>query len=398
MSRFHSYVNTSAGILHSYNGEEPFAAFLKKFFSAHKKFGAKDRKFISQLCYCYFRPGKALGTLPTEERLLAGLFLCSNEQNEILAALKPAWNEKVKMGFGARQAVINSEIPASAAAFSIEDVFPWKDQLSSGVNHRDFCASFFIQPDLFLRLRPGHHKDARLKLETAGIQFENTKEDCVALPNSTKVDSVLEINKEAVIQDFSSQRTGELIQYFKQQSESSKPVTWDCCAASGGKSILAKDILGNIELYVSDIRDSIIANLKKRFAEAGITGYKASVLDLSVSEHNLPVPTFDLIICDAPCTGSGTWSRTPEQLYYFDEERAGAYASVQKKIGANVSRYIRPGGFLLYITCSVFKEENEDVVSFLETTCGLRTEKMNLYTGYDKKADTLFAALLRRPL
>jgi 16S rRNA (cytosine967-C5)-methyltransferase len=89
VSRYHSYLNSSRQIINQYKGEEPFASFLKKYFTQQKKCGSTDRKQIAHLCYCYFRLGKSLLKIPVEERILIGLFLCSAEPNEILAALKP---------------------------------------------------------------------------------------------------------------------------------------------------------------------------------------------------------------------------------------------------------------------------------------------------------------------
>jgi len=62
--RYHSYLNTAKNIIENYKGEIPFAVFIKKYFSAKKKYGSKDRKQITALCYNYFRLGKALPQLP----------------------------------------------------------------------------------------------------------------------------------------------------------------------------------------------------------------------------------------------------------------------------------------------------------------------------------------------
>jgi 16S rRNA (cytosine967-C5)-methyltransferase len=59
---------------------------------------------------------------------------------------------------------------------------------------------------------------------------------------------------------------------------------------------------------------------------------------------------------------------------------------------------LEPGGYLLYITCSVFKKENEEAVNFVKEKFHLQLVKMELQKGYDKKADTMFAALLQKPL
>ncbi len=390
MSRYHSYLNSAVSVIETYKGEEPFASFLKKYFSANKKFGSKDRKQVSHLCYCFFRLGKAGKDLPVDERVLAGLFLCSAESNEMLAALKPEWNERVTLSIERKFSILNVQ-------FSIFNVFPWKEELSESVDHLAFNQSFFVQPDLFLRLRPGKEKLVKRKLDDADITYSAKSESCLALPNAAKVDAVIELNKEAIVQDYSSQQTMGVLDNYKLKTTNDKLITWDCCAASGGKSILLYDHLdGKIDLTVSDVRESILQNLEKRFTEAGIRNYHSFIADLS-----RPVSTnkqYDLIVADVPCTGSGTWSRTPEQLYYFEEKKIADYAALQKKIVSHVVDSIRPGGYFLYITCSVFKQENEEAVAFLKENLRLQLLKTEVLKGYDQKADSMFTAFFQRSL
>jgi 16S rRNA (cytosine967-C5)-methyltransferase len=115
------------------------------------------------------------------------------------------------------------------------------------------------------------------------------------------------------------------------------------------------------------------------------------VMDVTQHKHQTQ---YDLIIADVPCSGSGTWARTPEQLYFFKKERIKYYSDLQKAITGAVASSIRSGGHLLYITCSVFAEENEKVVAHLEDNYQLRTVAASLFKGYSDNADTLFAALL----
>ncbi len=394
MSHYHSYLNSAKEILSVYAGEEPFSSFIKKYFARYKKYGSKDRKQIIHLCYCYFRLGKSELPLSIEEKILAGLFICSDAPNEILQQLKPIWNEKAGLSMEEKSSLLTESYRGLML-----NVFPWKEELSNGIDHEKFAGSFFIQPDLFLRLRPGKENIVKQKLEKAGITFNAIKNDCIALSNSIKLDEVIELNKEAVVQDYSSQSVGEFLLLVRRRPSDK---VWDCCAASGGKSIMAKDILGNINLTVSDIRESILTNLKKRFEKAGINHYKYFVNDLTKkSSKALPLGSgegFGLIICDAPCTGSGTWSRTPEQLYYFDKKEIVKYSSLQKQIVSNTIPHLQPGGYFLYITCSVFKKENEEVVEFMVKNFGFDLIRMELLKGYDKKADTMFAALFKKPV
>jgi 16S rRNA (cytosine967-C5)-methyltransferase len=239
------------------------------------------------------------------------------------------------------------------------------------------------------------------KLKKARVPYEMLSGACIGLPNASKIDSIIELDKEAVIQDYNSQRVEEFIKIVLMDEQSavrhqpSAINVWDCCAASGGKSIMAYDINSEIHLTVSDKRESIIKNLRRRFNRAGIKSYTSFVFDLSTSTKKEIIQKFDLVIADVPCTGSGTWSRTPEQLYHFDQQQIKKYSDLQKQIIENVVSYLKTGGYLLYITCSVFKKENEDVISFIKDKFKMDVIKMEQLKGYEIEADTMFAALLK---
>jgi 16S rRNA (cytosine967-C5)-methyltransferase len=386
--KYFSHINTAVQLLQQYNGSQPFGSFIKQFFSQHKKYGSKDRKNISHLCYAFFRLGKALPQLPAEDRILTGLFLCSPEPNELLQHLRPDWNDKAHLPLAEK---------LQLAAINLPELFPWATELNEGMAYEPFCASFLTQPDLFLRLRPGKEAVVKNKLQQAGITFREINPSCLALPNASKIDTLIEADREAVIQDYSSQRIGELMELIRDAARASTPLrVWDACAASGGKSILVNDIFPRIDLTVSDVRKSILINLEKRFATAGIKQYNSFIADLSTSTFNIQHAPFDIIITDVPCTGSGTWSRTPEQLYYFDPQQIDRYSTLQKKIVSQAIRHLKPGGFLLYCTCSVFKKENEEVVQYIQEQHSLSLLKTALLTGYDQKADTLFGAVFQK--
>ena len=279
------------------------------------------------------------------------------------------------------------------------DIFSCKDELSESINKQDFILSHLEQPDLFLRLRPGKEELVKLELNKEGIKFRVITDYCIALPNSSKIDKLIELDKEAVVQDYSSQRVGELMEIVSRQMPKQGPlIAWDCCAGSGGKSIMLCDLNPSVDITISDIRKSILVNLEKRFSDAGITKFKTIIADLTCSPFTIPHSPFDLIIADLPCSGSGTWGRTPEQLYYFAEVKIKQYAALQKEIVSNLVSCMKSGGYLLYCTCSVFKKENEEIVEFIENELYLKRVKVELLEGYKMKADTMFAALLQAPL
>lgn len=388
VSRYYSYFNTAVNFVRSYTHDEPFASFLKKQFAADKKFGSRDRKTIAHLCYCYFRMGHLMERESVQERMITGLFLCSGSESELLLLANPDWNEKAALPINEKLQLLR---------LNATDLFPFADKLSEGIDADAFCKSHFTQPDLFLRIRPGYKETVLQKLTDAGIGFELKSAACIAVPTTTKVAEILLLNKEAVVQDYSSQMVGDLLFRLNSQGRNYAWSVWDCCAASGGKSIMVKDILNQLELTVSDVRETILFNLKKRFAEAGISKYKSFVADLSAQNLKLPSTAYDLIIADVPCSGSGTWGRTPEQMRCFESAAIDSYSQLQQKIDAAVVPQLKQQGYLLYITCSVYKKENEEVVQMLQQQCSLQLIEQRLLKGYHEKADTMFAALLQKP-
>ena len=381
---FSQYFETSSQLITANDGKQPLSIYLKKHFSLHKKYGSKDRKWIAHFCYCYYRLGYALQELADKEHLLVAVFLCTDKAGGWLSIYDENWQNHHSENIDERILFIQTQYP-----FSVTDIFYNNDWLSNSIEVVSFNQSHLIQPDLFIRIRPGKSNVVINKIHQHNITFEQISESCFALENTTKIDSIIDINKEAVVQDYSSQQIASL---FSLLNLPKQPTVWDCCAASGGKSILAYDYFTNIKLTVSDIREAIIQNLKKRFTEAGIHHYKSFVTDIS-SLHFLPKQQYDLVICDVPCSGSGTWSRTPEQLCFFTEEKLNHYSQLQKKITTNAVKTVKQNGYFLYITCSVFKQENEEITAHIQNISKLTFVKAEVIKGYKVKADTMFAAL-----
>jgi 16S rRNA (cytosine967-C5)-methyltransferase len=385
MARYHSHVNTAKTILGAYQGAVPFSVFLKEFFSREKKYGSRDRKWIASLCYNFFRLGHMCLGKSLDEQLQTAHFLFTTQPDEWMQAERPEWNGQVKLPLHRKLAL---------AGMDPSKIFPFNQQLSPNLDETAFNISFLIQPDVYIRMRPGKQEEVKRKL--GKVDFREVNEHCLAFPNGTRLEEALGINREAVIQDVNSQRVGEL---FPVGETGRRLKVWDCCAASGGKSILAYDLDPTIDLTVSDIRQSIVQNLARRFTEAGIKAYRAFVADLTDSaslKSSLSGSTFDLIICDAPCSGSGTWSRIPEQLLFFRQEEIDRYARLQKTIVANVSAYLKRGGHLVYITCSVFEKENETVVKQILDDGKMVLVRSEYFAGYNSRADTLYAALFKK--
>lgn len=392
MKYANQYLLSAIQIMNIYDGSMPLAAFLKKHFSENKKFGSKDRRNIAHLCYAYCRIGKAGAKIAIENRFKIALFLVSGQEDGWAILFEENWVNHWSKHLDEKLAFVKEQYPA----FQSEGIFPCASNISTSIPLEAFSISHLVQPDVFLRLRPGKFDAVRKQIKTADIPFTKISETCFALPNSVKIDTIVSIDRDVVVQDKSSQRITEL--FAKMETDKTKAIQlWDCCAASGGKTILARDFLGVMDITVSDIRSSILHNLKARFERAGIKYFQSFTTDLSKPSPQKPTGKFDLIMADVPCSGSGTWGRTPEQLSYFTADKIEHYTSLQKNIINNILTSLTPNGYLLYSTCSVFKAENEDIKAYiLARDPSLKVIEEKYLIGYTDKADTMYAVLFRK--
>ncbi len=381
-------LKTFQRILGSYPAETPLSKFLPGFYRQNKQMGSTDRRVANRLIYNYFRLGKALYNTPTEERLMVAEFLCNHQTNSFIQHFKPEWAACIGFDIDEKLKLVTSTYPD----FKLTDVFPWINAISDEIDKSAFLKSLFIQPDLFIRVRKGFDQHVKALLTKAEVTFKDEGNNCLSLPNGTRLETIITQQNWFEVQDLSSQQTA---QYFKPQRWEA---WWDACAASGGKSLLLHEQQPELKLVVSDIRESILANLDERFQQVGLIKYQKKLLDLTQNiDPELHNYEFDGIILDAPCSGSGTWGRTPEMISQFQSQKSEFFQRLQQNIASNVVKYLKPNKPLIYITCSAFKAENEDAVDFMVKELGLKLEQQTILKGYENKADTMFVARLIKP-
>ena len=376
-------LKTFQRILEEYPEATPLSKFLPGFYRQNKQMGSTDRRIASRLIYNYFRIGKALPIIPAQERLFAAEFLCNTQLNSFLQHFKPDWAACIGFNQDEKMHIVKT----TYTDFNLDDVFPWTARLSAEIDKQAFLKSFFVQPDLFIRVHKGFDVQVKTAFITSEVVFKDEGNGCLSLPNGTRLETIFPNQHWFEVQDLSSQQTAG---FFKPQKWDN---WWDACAASGGKSLLLYDLEPTVKLVVSDIRESILSNLDERFHQAGYFKYQKKLLDLTQNNDLLLHDyAFDGIILDAPCSGSGTWGRTPEMISQFDDHKIEFFQRLQQNIVRNVVKYLKPGKPLIYITCSAFKAENEDMVGFMVKELGLKLEESKVLKGYENKADTMFVA------
>lgn len=386
--RAEQQLRTFMRVFEKFPADKPLAKFLPEFFKRNKQMGSNDRRSVSRLLYNYFRLGRAVAGKSIEQRLFLAEFLCTTVDNPFLHHFRPDLNEKIYLSLEEKisYASLNEGLV-------LNEIFPFTEHLSDGIDKEAFLRSFFVQPDLFVRLLPEAVSWVLKTLEESNIEFRMISEYTIALPNGTNLNALFSDSSFRVkpyeVQDLSSQRTAV---YFKPNRYEH---WWDACAASGGKSLLLFSEQPDIKLLVSDIRASVLDNLDERFIAAGLRTYQKKLIDLTKNaDPELHHYEFDGIILDAPCTGSGTWGRTPEMISQFEEYKIRGFQNLQMTIAANVIKYLKKGKPLIYITCSVFREENEEVINWLQKNHGMQLEGSEIIKGYENKADTMFVARL----
>jgi 16S rRNA (cytosine967-C5)-methyltransferase len=385
------YIQQHIGnILESFKGEMPLGNFLKFYFKKHPILGSRDRKIISEMAYCYYRCAKGLNPiqLSLSEKINAALLLSDSN----LPVLQKVLPEHLQSFYGKSYKDNLNALTLQGISFNLKKLCSEDIELSKGIDKQNWLASMVQRPRLFIRVRKTYLHEVQSLLGKAAIPFEQLDDTCIALANGTSIEKVLH-QKMYRIQDASSQKTA---QYFNIKDEES---CWDCCSGAGGKALLIKETAKHAHLCVSDIRKSILDNLAERFQ---LYGHQVperlllSVADVAQTKSILGKRKFDHIIADVPCSGSGTWARTPEQLYFFENAQINDFAERQKNIALNAIQYLKPGATFIYITCSVFSAENEAVVSEINKLHPeIKLIEQHLINGISMGADSMFIAVMQ---
>ncbi len=217
------------------------------------------------------------------------------------------------------------------------------------------------RPPIFVRVNTIRTTEEKLieKLKLEGICAEKTK-----LKNALEIKltgSVTSLESYAQglfhVQDLSSQVCCELLGVCDGDTVS------DVCAAPGGKAFTAAQCTPLGRVYSYDIYDHKIKLIEASLRRLGITNVSARIRDAA---GDTPLETSDKIICDVPCSGLGVLRRKPE-IRYKSDTGAETLPELQLKILENSAKFLRPGGTLIYSTCTLNRKENNiNAALFLE--------------------------------
>jgi 16S rRNA (cytosine967-C5)-methyltransferase len=179
----------------------------------------------------------------------------------------------------------------------------------------------------------------------------------------------------------------------------------DYCAGAGGKTLaIAAAMQNKGRIFALDKYEERLENAKIRFRRAGVcNAFCQPITGKWIKRH---LECADVVLVDAPCSGTGTWRRNPDMRAKFAPEDLQELLAVQAEILESAHRLVKKGGRLVYATCSILKEENEDqIAKFLDNHPDFSSKEVKLqnYSGdylkltpFKHGTDGFFAAILER--
>jgi 16S rRNA (cytosine967-C5)-methyltransferase len=178
--------------------------------------------------------------------------------------------------------------------------------------------------------------------------------------------------EDAVLMDDGSRLVAEIAAAAMPVVEGRAARVWDCCAAPGGKTLVLAKRLEGVDILASDVSARRMVQMTARLRRHEYAArVRTAVMD-AVEESGGGEERFDLILCDVPCSGTGTLARNPEIRHRLKPEEFARQAARQQAILRSALKRLAPGGRLVYATCSLEVEENEQVVEAVASETGLR--------------------------
>ena len=186
------------------------------------------------------------------------------------------------------------------------------------------------------------------------------KKEKTLIPHAWKITGAMDIARDAdyLAGNFSIQSGSSMLACMAMDVKRGQTVL-DCCAAPGGKSCYLAEIMnGTGRIQAWDIHEHRVKLIEAQARRLGLENIRPMVRDAAKPREDL-FGTMDAVLLDAPCSGTGFLAEKPDIKLRITEKSIQELTDLQKKFLDTVCHYVKPGGILVYSTCSVLKEENE---------------------------------------
>ncbi len=346
--------------------EHPADAVVSRYFREHRQLGHADRAFVAETVFAVLRRGRSLearcaGKLSDRNRLLAALAVTRGwSQRELAPVLKASEEEWL----AAAKALPEAELPP-AVRCDLPDWLYERLAAQFGAAEVLALAQALNQPaPLDLRVNT-------LKTNREALLARLAADGIAAVPGPLSPLAVRLRDKPALarhplflegafeVQDEGSQLLGYLLEPKRGE------MVVDFCAGAGGKTLLLGALMKNTgRLYAFDVSDKRLANLKPRLARSGLSNvHPARIEHERDSKIKRLAGKVDRVLVDAPCSGLGTLRRNPDLKWRQSADSVAELALKQAAILDAAAKLVRPGGRVVYATCSLLTAENDAIVA-----------------------------------
>jgi 16S rRNA (cytosine967-C5)-methyltransferase len=339
----------------------PADRILAEWFKAHRYAGSKDRRAVRELVY---RAIRACGPVPASGR---AAMLRVAEDDPLIAPLFD--------GSGYGPATIQPGEPVAEGG--VAPAWLAARLSASGIDGAE-AAALLDRAPLDIRVNALKADRANLALPEPGEPLPAPQG--LRLPFGTPVEQWPEYAEGLIeIQDGGSQLACEAV--------AARPgeTVIDLCAGAGGKTLaLAAAMRGQGTLIAADTDRARLSRLPPRAERAGALVSETILLDPGREPEALAPwhGKADAVLVDAPCSGSGTWRRNPEARWRLDETGLERVTALQRHVLALAAPLVKPGGRLIFVTCSLLDEEGADQAeAFLAAHPGWHADPLALPLG-----------------
>jgi 16S rRNA (cytosine967-C5)-methyltransferase len=394
MKLYKNLVNAVAVTLQEiFNNKRYADKALEKVLKQNPQWGSRDRRFVAEGVYDITRNYRLYSELAESEKnfwFITAVWLVVKETE------MPDWQEFRHVNVQHILSSLDSLKNDPKMLYSYPD-WLWEygsSQLGNAKWEKEAIAMHeparvYLRANT-LKIQP---KELVAKLKQAGIETTEvpaSEEALVLLKRENIFQNSLFKDGLFEVQDAGSQMISRFLD--------PKPgeVVIDACAGAGGKSLHLAAIMKNKGKVLSlDVEEWKLDELKKRARRAGAfnietKGIKDNSVISSLASHA------DKVLLDVPCSGSGVLKRNPDAKWKLNTEIIGRTINVQAEILSNYSKMVKPGGTVVYSTCSIFPSENEEQVKrFLDKEPGFELIKEK-HLMPSEGTDGFYMAMLKR--
>jgi 16S rRNA (cytosine967-C5)-methyltransferase len=390
---------------HVLEHRHPADRVLLRFFKGRHELGSRDRRFLSECFFSYFRWlgwTRPLNLKPIEAAALSWLLDRTDLHVALQAAAKSGWAPLGGKTLAEKQAALTAWFPNAQPLEKTGLIFPEFGKivdLPAG-SEEIFYETLQQRPPTWLRLRSDDYKAT---LTEASIAFNQHP----ALPGAISVDAGTSLGKlghagQFEVQDVASQAVAIIA------APAVGSDWWDACAGAGGKTVQMADLIGNDgKILATDLRSEALHECKKRARAGGIAIVRTQLHDLAKDRPF--TKEFDGVLVDAPCSGWGTWSRNPDARWRGDSRDPAQKRNLQVKMLHNAAQCVKSGGALVYAVCTFTREETTGVLErflaehpgfaldpFVHPLTGKPTDGTVQIWPWEGPGDGMFIVRLRR--